>query len=83
MSFSKGGSALRRACTAAVQFRKSKSFSTSTQRDASWGFIGLGAMGKQDNDSRMAMKLTSHRLPHGEEPASEDTERRYSDGLRR
>lgn len=60
-----------------------RAFSTTLQRDANWGFIGLGQMGMSCSFSRgpspsillfvnKDLMRCSYRLSHGEEPPSQD-----------
>ena len=58
-----------------------RQFSSSTPRDASWGFIGLGAMGEYPHTESEHSTNRNYRLPHGEESTSEDSRGRQHDGV--
>lgn len=63
MTVLRTASALRRGLQTSTH--ASRHFSTSLSRDASWGFIGLGAMGRSNTGTRSIHMLTADRLPHG------------------
>ena len=72
---------LKQACSNLVAPTARRSFATSNSMLKSYGFIGLGRMGRRDMNEPPRTRLKTFRLPNGHESPVQDRRVRHADSV--